>query len=104
MLKSNCFPIHCASCLSCLFHLAVLPACTAPQVDMCSMEEVDEIAHRANSIPISCSLKLNMDGLLERIWEMMALVGMLDLHLLVCLPTPCQKLTYGRHHVSLDCV
>lgn len=44
------------------------------QVDMCSMEEVDEIARRPNSIPISCSLKLNMDGLLERIWEMMALV------------------------------
>eukprot|EP00775_Hariotina_reticulata_P005427 gene5427-5660_t len=44
------------------------------KVDMCSLEEVDEIAHRANSIPISCSLKLNMDGLLERIWDMMALV------------------------------
>jgi hypothetical protein len=38
------------------------------------MEEVDEIAHRPCSIPISCSLKLNMDGLLERIWDMMALV------------------------------
>lgn len=44
------------------------------QVDMCSMEEVEEIGNRANSIPISCHLKLNMDGLLERIWEMMALV------------------------------
>jgi hypothetical protein len=42
---------------------------------MCTMEEVDEIGRRANSIPISCSLKLNMDGLLERIWEMMALVS-----------------------------
>jgi hypothetical protein len=38
------------------------------------MEEVDEIARRPNSIPISCSLRLNMDGLLERIWDMMALV------------------------------
>ncbi|KXZ55228.1 hypothetical protein GPECTOR_3g37 [Gonium pectorale] len=44
------------------------------KVDMCSMEEVDEIAHWPNSIPISCSLKLNMVGLLERIWDMMALV------------------------------
>lgn len=43
---------------------------------MCSLEEVEEIAHRANSIPISCSLKLNMDGLLERIWDMMALVSL----------------------------
>jgi ribosome-interacting GTPase 1 len=38
------------------------------------MEEVEEIGSRPNSIPISCQLKLNMDGLLERIWEMMALV------------------------------
>ncbi|GLI60341.1 hypothetical protein VaNZ11_002461 [Volvox africanus] len=44
------------------------------KVDMCSLEEVDEIARWHNSIPISCSLKLNMDGLLERIWDMMALV------------------------------
>ncbi|GLC39587.1 Developmentally-regulated GTP-binding protein 2 [Pleodorina starrii] len=44
------------------------------KVDMCSLEEVAEIAGWSNSIPISCSLKLNMDGLLERIWDMMALV------------------------------
>lgn len=44
------------------------------KVDMCSMEEVDEIARTTNHIPISCYLKLNMDGLLEKIWEMMALV------------------------------
>jgi hypothetical protein len=42
---------------------------------MCTMEEVAEIGARPNSIPISCQLQLNMDGLLERIWEMMALVG-----------------------------
>lgn len=42
---------------------------------MCSMEEVAEIGSRPNSIPISCQLHLNLDGLLERIWEMMALVG-----------------------------
>ncbi|GFR48130.1 hypothetical protein Agub_g9964 [Astrephomene gubernaculifera] len=44
------------------------------KVDMCSIEEVADIAHWPNSIPISCSLRLNLDGLLERIWEMMALV------------------------------
>ncbi|PNH05520.1 Developmentally regulated G-protein 2 [Tetrabaena socialis] len=43
------------------------------KVDMASVEEVDEIARWPNSIPISCSLALNMDGLLERIWDMMAL-------------------------------
>ncbi|KAG2432719.1 hypothetical protein HYH02_012853 [Chlamydomonas schloesseri] len=44
------------------------------KVDMCSMEEVGEMARWPNSIPISCSMRLNMDGLLERIWDMMALV------------------------------
>eukprot|EP00877_Chromochloris_zofingiensis_P005306 jgi/Chrzof1/14777/Cz09g15230.t1 len=44
------------------------------KVDMCSIEEIDEIARWPNSIPISCSLKLNLEGLLERIWDMMALV------------------------------
>lgn len=41
------------------------------KIDVCSMEEVDEIARRPHSIPISCYQKLNFDGLLARIWEMM---------------------------------
>jgi uncharacterized protein len=44
------------------------------KVDVCSIEEVDEIARRPNSIPVSCYMKLNMDGVLERIWNMMGLV------------------------------
>ena len=32
---------------------------------------MDEIARRPFSIPISCYLKLNFDGLLARIWAMM---------------------------------
>jgi len=44
------------------------------KTDICCIEEVDQIARRENSIPISCHLKLNLDGLLERIWSMMALV------------------------------
>lgn len=44
------------------------------KVDMCSIEEVDEVARQAMTVPISCFLKLNLDGLLERIWEAMALV------------------------------
>ena len=43
------------------------------KLDMCTMEEVDEIARRPNSIPISCQSKLNLDGLLEKMWDMMAL-------------------------------
>ena len=41
------------------------------KVDVCSMEEVDEIARRPHSIPVSCFHDLNMDGLLARIWDMM---------------------------------
>ncbi len=41
------------------------------KIDVCSMEEVEEIARRPYSIPISCYQKLNFDGLLKRIWEMM---------------------------------
>ena len=44
------------------------------KVDVCSIEEVDEIARRPNSIPVSCYQGLNMDGLLEKIWDMMGLV------------------------------
>lgn len=44
------------------------------KIDVCSMEEVDEIARRPNSIPISCTQNLNLDGLLVKMWEMMALV------------------------------
>lgn len=44
------------------------------KIDVCSMEEVDEIARRPYSIPISCYQQLNLDGLLRQIWDMMALV------------------------------
>eukprot|EP01026_Neomeris_dumetosa_P036434 TRINITY_DN2940_c0_g1_i11.p1 TRINITY_DN2940_c0_g1~~TRINITY_DN2940_c0_g1_i11.p1 ORF type:complete len:425 (+),score=57.45 TRINITY_DN2940_c0_g1_i11:76-1275(+) len=44
------------------------------KVDVCSMEEVDEIARRPYSIPVSCYQELNIEGLLEFIWDMMALV------------------------------
>lgn len=61
------------------------------QVDMCSLEEVDEMARMPNSIPISCSdPPLNLDGLLERIWDMMALVRKLqaDLGIRACFACP----------------
>lgn len=44
------------------------------KIDVCSIEEIDEIARRPYSIPISCYHKLNMDGLLVKIWDMMGLV------------------------------
>eukprot|EP00891_Asterochloris_glomerata_P004664 jgi/Astpho2/4664/Aster-00228 len=44
------------------------------KIDVCSIEEVDAIARRPNCIPVSCSMELNLDGLLVRMWDMMALV------------------------------
>ena len=44
------------------------------KIDVCSIEEVDAIARMPDSIPCSASQSLNMDGLLERMWDMMALV------------------------------
>ena len=44
------------------------------KVDMCCLEEVDEIARREHTVPISCYLELNLDGLLSRMWETMDLV------------------------------
>lgn len=44
------------------------------KVDILSIEEVDEIARRVNSLPVSCYMELNMDMLLSRMWDMMGLV------------------------------
>lgn len=44
------------------------------KVDVCSMEEVDQIARTPMSVPISCYQNLNLDGLLARLWEELALV------------------------------
>lgn len=38
------------------------------------MEEVNLIAQQPNTIVISCNMKLNFDGLLEKIWEKLDLV------------------------------
>ena len=44
------------------------------KIDVCSMEEVDAIARQPDSIPISCTQRLNLDTLLEMLWDMMGLV------------------------------
>ena len=44
------------------------------KIDVCSIEEVDDIARRPNSIPTSANLNMNMDGLLAAIWDQMGLV------------------------------
>ena len=44
------------------------------KIDVCSMEEVDTIARQPDSIPISCTQRLNLDTLLGMLWDMMGLV------------------------------
>jgi ribosome-interacting GTPase 1 len=39
------------------------------KIDTISMEEVNMIAEQPNTVVISCNMKLNFDGLLEKIWE-----------------------------------
>ena len=44
------------------------------KIDTISLEEVDEIAHRKDHVVISCHMRLNLDFLLEKIWEKLDLV------------------------------
>ncbi|MGH0146831.1 UNVERIFIED_CONTAM: hypothetical protein FKN15_034841 [Acipenser sinensis] len=44
------------------------------KIDQISMEEVDRLARRPHSVVISCGMKLNLDYLLERLWEYLALI------------------------------
>lgn len=44
------------------------------KIDQISIEEVDRIAHQPNSVVVSMNMKLNLDYLLEKIWDSLALV------------------------------
>jgi len=44
------------------------------KIDMISIEAVDELARRPNTVVISCNLQLNLDVLLEHIWRDLGLV------------------------------
>ncbi|XP_036693548.1 developmentally-regulated GTP-binding protein 2 isoform X2 [Balaenoptera musculus] len=43
------------------------------KIDQISMEEVDRLARKPDSVVISCGMKLNLDYLLEMLWEYLAL-------------------------------
>lgn len=43
------------------------------KIDTISLEDCDELAHRPNSVLISCEMKLNLDYLMLRSWEELAL-------------------------------
>lgn len=44
------------------------------KIDAISLEQVDKIARQPNSIVISCEMDLNLDYLIDRIWEELWLV------------------------------
>jgi ribosome-interacting GTPase 1 len=44
------------------------------KIDSITIEEVDRLARLPHSIVISCDLQLNLDGLLEAIWQKLGLV------------------------------
>ncbi|XP_076050288.1 developmentally-regulated GTP-binding protein 2 [Oratosquilla oratoria] len=44
------------------------------KIDQVSIEEVDRIAHIPNCIVVSCNMRLNLDYLLDRTWELLALL------------------------------
>lgn len=43
------------------------------KIDQVSIEEVDRIARQPDSVVVSCNMNLNLDYLLERIWDKLAL-------------------------------
>ncbi|CAK9814035.1 Developmentally-regulated GTP-binding protein 2 [Anthophora plagiata] len=44
------------------------------KIDQISIEEVDRIARQPNSVVVSCNMKLNLDFLLETLWEYLSLI------------------------------
>ncbi|XP_047995204.1 developmentally-regulated GTP-binding protein 2 isoform X2 [Leguminivora glycinivorella] len=44
------------------------------KIDQISIQEVDRIAREPNSVVVSCNMKLNLDFLLETLWEYLALI------------------------------
>ncbi|CAH8610068.1 unnamed protein product [Heterobilharzia americana] len=44
------------------------------KIDQISLQEVDRLARQPDSVVVSCNLKLNLDYLLEKIWEYLNLI------------------------------
>ncbi|XP_061182292.1 GATOR1 complex protein NPRL3-like [Saccostrea echinata] len=44
------------------------------KIDQISIEEVDRLARESSSVVVSCNMRLNLDYLVEMIWEYLALV------------------------------
>ncbi|KAG7172291.1 developmentally-regulated GTP-binding protein 2-like [Homarus americanus] len=44
------------------------------KIDQVSIEEVDRVAHQNSCVVVSCNMKLNLDYLLERMWQELSLL------------------------------
>ncbi|TIA75912.1 hypothetical protein E3P77_03901 [Wallemia ichthyophaga] len=44
------------------------------KIDGVSLEEVNRLAHEPNTVPLSCEMDLNLDYLIERMWEQLDLL------------------------------
>lgn len=44
------------------------------KIDQISLEEVASLARQPHSVVVSCNMKLNLDYMLEMIWEYLALI------------------------------
>jgi len=44
------------------------------KVDVCTIEFIDKLARRENSVVISCTLNVGLDYLLEKMWDFLELV------------------------------
>lgn len=44
------------------------------KIDGVSLEEVNRLAHQDHTVPISCEMDLNLDYLIERMWEQLDLL------------------------------
>ncbi|CAG2161573.1 unnamed protein product [Oppiella nova] len=44
------------------------------KIDQISMEEVDRLARQPHTVVVSCNMKLNLDAMLDKIWEHLALI------------------------------
>lgn len=44
------------------------------KIDQISLQEVDQLARRPHSVVVSCNLRLNLDYLLEKLWEYLDLI------------------------------
>lgn len=65
-----------------------MPCWVHVQVDTVTMEDVDRLAREPNSVVISCNMGLNLDTLVDRVWEGLQLTRVYTKKRVRCAPYP----------------